>query len=60
MANTRQDALQRQANRPEKDDLLDDIADKIITAIADEVDVRRRRGLPIVVDRGNGVEILKG
>jgi hypothetical protein len=58
MANTKHDALQRQA-KPEEDDFLDHIAYKIITAVADEVEDRRRRGLPIVVDRGNGVEILK-
>jgi hypothetical protein len=60
MANTRHDALQRQDNKPEEDDLLVDIMAKVVTAVADEVDDRRRRGLPIVVDRGTGVEILKG
>jgi hypothetical protein len=59
MANARHDALQRQDNKPEEDELLGDIVAKVATAVADEVDDRRRRGLPIVVDRGIGVEILK-
>ena len=60
MANTKHDALQRQDTKPEEDELLSDIVAKVGTAVADEVEDRRRRGLPIVVDRGTGVEILKG
>lgn len=60
MATTRDDVRQRQADSPDEDELLSDIVDKVVAAVADEVDRRRRRGLPIAVDRGTGVEILKG
>jgi hypothetical protein len=35
-----------------------DIVGKIKQAIREEVAERRRLGLPITVDRGNGVEVL--
>jgi len=35
-----------------------DVAAKIALAVDEEVGDRRRRGLPVVVDRGAGVEVL--
>ena len=53
--------LDRAPNGPDKhhqSDPFGDIGAKVLQAIDEEVADRRRRGLPIVVDRGNGVETL--
>jgi hypothetical protein len=39
--------------------MFGDLEAKTAAAIAEEVDYRRRHGLPIAVDRGNGVEVLR-
>jgi hypothetical protein len=40
------------------DDPFGDLDTKIVAALRAEVARRRRLGLPIVVDRGNGVETV--
>ncbi|HXR21960.1 MAG TPA: hypothetical protein VN786_05350 [Acidimicrobiales bacterium] len=40
------------------DDVFGDLEAKTVEAIADAVDYRRRHGLPIAIDRGDGVEVL--
>lgn len=53
--------LDQATTKPTKDhgaDPFGDIEAKILRAIDEEVADRRHRGLPIVVDRGNGVETL--
>jgi len=43
---------------PASDGVFGDVAAKIATAVDEEVAERKRRGLPVVVDRGAGVEDL--
>jgi hypothetical protein len=37
----------------------DQLSSKIRQAIVEEIERKRREGLPVVVNRGNGVEILQ-
>jgi pantothenate kinase type III len=39
-------------------DPFGDGTDRIVAAIAAEVEYRESHGLPVVLDRGNGVELL--
>jgi hypothetical protein len=41
------------------DDVFGDLETKTVAAIAKTVEHRRPHGLPIAVDRGNGVEFLR-
>ena len=43
---------------PISDDAFGDGTGRIVAAIAAEVEYRQSHGLPVVVDRGNGVERL--
>lgn len=58
MANSRLDALDGQSPATEGKDPFEDVPASFICAIAEEVAWRERNGLPIYVDRGNGVEDL--
>jgi hypothetical protein len=58
MADINADEERRQDVRPESAYPGGDLSAKTIEAIALEVAYRRDHGLPIVVDRGNGVEVV--
>ena len=50
--------MSRKPQAPAPDGVFGDVAAKIAIAVDEEVAERTRRGLPVVVDRGAGVEDL--
>lgn len=59
MADIKTDEEHGHGLRPESDYPGGDLTTKTIEAIAEEVAYRRRHGLAVVVDRGNGVEVAQ-
>jgi hypothetical protein len=59
MADIKTDEESTQVLTPESAYPGGDLTAKTIEAIAEEVSYRRSHGLPIVVDRGNGVEVVQ-
>ena len=58
MVDSRWDTVDGQSRVHGEKDPFEDLPGNFAAAIADEVSWRERNGLPIYVDRGNGVEDL--